>query len=161
MLATSIGRLRLAGLAEGVSFLLLLFVAMPLKYLAGHSEAVSVIGLIHGLLFIVFGMVLLQAMIEHQWPIHKAALPFLAALVPFGPFLIDKRLQTEEDAALEGGREDNKGSEEGGGKAPGGLVRVKRSRYHSPGRSKRPRLASRNRAMPSSSSRRIISVGLP
>ncbi|MEL7363380.1 MAG: DUF3817 domain-containing protein, partial [Bacteroidota bacterium] len=90
MLSSSIGRLRLAGLVEGTSFLVLLFIAMPLKYLADKPEAVSVVGWVHGVLFVLFGVALLIAMQDEGWSLKKAAVIFHAAVVPFGPFVIDK-----------------------------------------------------------------------
>jgi integral membrane protein len=99
MLKTSIGRLRAIGLVEGVSFLVLLGVAMPLKYFAGLPQAVKVVGWIHGLLFIAFCMVLLQTRLDARWNAWRTVLVLLAALVPFGPFLIDGRLR-REDLAL-------------------------------------------------------------
>ena len=94
---TSIGRLRTIGLIEGVSFLLLLGVAMPLKYFAGLPLAVKIAGWIHGLLFIAFCMFLLAAQGERRWPMRRTALVFVAALLPFGPFVIDGRLRREEN----------------------------------------------------------------
>jgi len=99
MLKTSIGRLRAIGLVEGVSFLVLLGVAMPLKYFAGLPQAVKVVGWIHGLLFIAFCMVLLQTRLDARWNAWRTAVVLVAALVPFGPFLIDGRLR-REDLAL-------------------------------------------------------------
>ena len=90
-----VGRLRLLGIAEGVSFLLLLFIAMPLKYFFAFPLAVTVVGLIHGLLFIVFCIALLNAKIALRWPIGKALVPLVAALLPAGPFFIDRRLRAE------------------------------------------------------------------
>ncbi|MEM8558501.1 MAG: DUF3817 domain-containing protein [Bacteroidota bacterium] len=98
MLSSSIGRLRLAGLVEGTSFLVLLFIAMPLKYLADQPEAVSVVGWIHGVLFVLFGVALLIAMQDEGWSLKKAAVIFVAAVVPFGPFVIDRQLKREQDA---------------------------------------------------------------
>ncbi|MEC9073494.1 MAG: DUF3817 domain-containing protein, partial [Myxococcota bacterium] len=63
MLSSSIGRLRLIGWIEGTSYLLLVGVAMPLKYLAGQPMAVKITGWIHGLLFMLFCLILLQTMI--------------------------------------------------------------------------------------------------
>jgi integral membrane protein len=97
MFRTEIGRLRLAGLIEGASFLILLFVAMPLKYFAGKPEVVSIVGLAHGVLFLLFCLALLAAWIETKWPIWRTALIFLCALFPFGPFLIDASLRREEE----------------------------------------------------------------
>ncbi len=84
------------GTLEGVSFLLLLGVAMPLKYLAGKPEAVSVVGMAHGVLFLLYGLALFQVKRVHRWSIRKALVPFVAAFLPFGPFLIDRRLRAEE-----------------------------------------------------------------
>jgi integral membrane protein len=100
MLKTSIGRLRAIGLAEGVSFLLLLGVAMPLKYLAGFPQAVTAAGWLHGLLFITFCVALTQAHQEAQWTAWRSTTVLIAALLPFGPFVIDRRLR-EEDQALQ------------------------------------------------------------
>jgi integral membrane protein len=96
MLATTVGRVRAAGLIEGISFLVLVGIAMPLKYFAGMPEAVRIAGWIHGLLFMVFFVVLLVAHGEKRWPLSFTGLVFLAALVPFGPFLVDRRLKREE-----------------------------------------------------------------
>jgi integral membrane protein len=96
MLKSPIGRLRLIGMLEGISFILLLGIAMPLKYLAGKPEAVSVVGMAHGILFTLFCLALLQAMNAEDWTVRKALKPFLAALLPFGPFLIDRELRAEE-----------------------------------------------------------------
>lgn len=96
ILNTPIGRLRAAGLLEGASFVLLLGVAMPLKYLAGMPLAVRVVGLIHGMLFIAFCSLLLQAKAAHDWSLGRAGGIFLAGLVPFGPFVIDRRLKRED-----------------------------------------------------------------
>ena len=92
MLSSSIGRLRLAGLVEGPSILVLLIIAMPLKYLAAQPEAVSVVGWVHGALFVLFGVALLIAMQDEGWSLKKAAVIFIAAVVPFGPFVIDRQL---------------------------------------------------------------------
>jgi integral membrane protein len=80
--------------------LLLLGVAMPLKYFAGMPQAVKVAGWLHGLLFMVFCMVLLEAHTSQKWPMRWSGLLLLAALLPFGPFLIDGRLKrADHDAA--------------------------------------------------------------
>jgi integral membrane protein len=84
--------LRLVGKIEGVSFLILLGVAMPLKYAAGLPIAVKIVGWAHGVLFIVFLLVLWGARRAAKLPIGLSAQVFLAALLPFGPFVIDRRL---------------------------------------------------------------------
>ena len=85
--------LRILALTEGVSFLVLLGVAMPLKYAAGIPEAVKIVGWLHGLLFVALCFQLLKVTIEERWPLTRSAMVFIAALVPFGPFIIDRRLK--------------------------------------------------------------------
>jgi len=97
-----IGRLRLIGMAEGVSFLFLLGVAMPLKYVAHKPEFVKYGGWCHGLLFVLLLLAIVQAWAERQLPGRHAAMAFIAALIPFGPFLLDRRLKTLEPSAGEG-----------------------------------------------------------
>jgi integral membrane protein len=91
--------LRIVGLTEAVSYMLLVGVAMPLKYMAGQPKAVSVIGMIHGVLFVLFCIALALATIVAKWPLSRAALLFVASLVPFGPFVLDKRMKEWEKEA--------------------------------------------------------------
>ena len=79
-----IGRLRLVGIVEAISFLLLLGVAMPLKYAAGMPMAVKIAGWIHGLLFILFCIALIQAWRASRWSILHAGGFLIAALLPLG-----------------------------------------------------------------------------
>jgi integral membrane protein len=97
MVRTSISRLRIIGLIEGISFLLLLGVAMPLKYFAGLPQAVTLVGWVHGLLFITFCVALTQAHQEAKWTLWQTGGVLIAALLPFGPFVIDKRLRQEDE----------------------------------------------------------------
>jgi integral membrane protein len=97
MLRTSIGRLRAIGFIEGVSFLLLLGVAMPLKYFAGMPQAVTAAGWLHGTLFISFCIALTQAHQDANWTPWRSGTVLIAALLPFGPFAIDKKLRREEE----------------------------------------------------------------
>jgi integral membrane protein len=96
MLRTSIGRLRVAGWLEGSSLLVLMGIAMPLKYLAGRPRAVEIVGWIHGVLFVVYSLLLLEALLDRKWPLRRAALLFIAAFLPFGTFVVDGRLRREE-----------------------------------------------------------------
>src|SRR5262245_25855359 len=89
--------LRTIALVEGVSFLVLLCIAMPLKYFAGLPLAVKLAGWIHGVLFMVFGLLLLQTMIVARWPMVRGAAVFVAALLPFGPFVMDRRMRSYEE----------------------------------------------------------------
>lgn len=81
-----------AGLVEGTSTILLFFVAMPLKYMAGMPEAVTLVGTIHGFLFIgyVAMFIIGRWVVPLSW--GMVGLGFVAAVVPFGPFLIDVKL---------------------------------------------------------------------
>jgi integral membrane protein len=88
--------LRQVAVAEGISFLVLLGIAMPLKYLASMPMAVKVVGWLHGVLFVVFCLALLRAMIAARWPILRAAVVFIGGLVPFGPFIVDRRMREWE-----------------------------------------------------------------
>lgn len=88
---SALERLRWIGKIEGVSFLILLGIAMPLKYLAGLPLAVKVVGWAHGVLFITFIAALWSAW-RNGLPLRLSALVFIASLLPFGPFLIDSRL---------------------------------------------------------------------
>lgn len=98
-ISTSLGRLRLVGWLEGVSFLLLIGLAMPLKYLWGMPEPVRIIGMAHGVLFIVYVAAALQVAVELSWGWMRAALVVAASLVPFGTFYADvKWLRTEAEA---------------------------------------------------------------
>lgn len=90
--------LRNAGKIEAVSFLILLGIAMPLKYAAGLPEAVKIAGWIHGLLFILFCLALANAKLKARLPFGLTVLVFVAALLPFGPFVIDKKLKHLEEA---------------------------------------------------------------
>ena len=94
--ASLIRQVRVVGMVEGVSFLLLLGIAMPLKYLAGLPQAVRVVGMIHGLLFVVYVAAAVHAAFSLRWPVSRSLLVLGAAIFPAGPFLIDgwlRRLQ--------------------------------------------------------------------
>lgn len=92
LLSTGLGRLRLVAFLEGVSFLVLLLIAMPLKYLAGQPMAVRQVGMAHGVLFVLFLFLLVQQTIERRWSLGKFALGFVASLIPLGTFWADKKL---------------------------------------------------------------------
>jgi integral membrane protein len=93
-----IGRLRVIGFWEGISFLVLLGVAMPLKYFAGWPLAVRVVGMAHGVLFMLYILAVIQAAIEYDWPWRRTALVLAAGFLPGGPFIIDARVLRKQDA---------------------------------------------------------------
>jgi len=90
--ATMLGRFRIIGIIEGYSFLILIGVGMPLKYLAGIPEPNKIIGYAHGFLFILYVVFLLLATIEIRWSFWTAAKLFIASLIPFGTFWTEKNI---------------------------------------------------------------------
>jgi len=91
-LKTSIGRLRVIGFWEGVSFLVLLGIAMPLKYAYGEPAAVRVVGMAHGILFLLYVWAGIQAALEHNWTWKRTGLVLLASLLPAGPFVVEAKV---------------------------------------------------------------------
>ncbi|MEO8962914.1 MAG: DUF3817 domain-containing protein [Ginsengibacter sp.] len=98
-----LGRFRMAGIIEGISFITLLFIAMPLKYIAGDPRAVLYVGWVHGLLFMIYILTLIIVAIKLDWKFKKIVVAFLASLVPFGTFIMDKSLRREEKMLQEQG----------------------------------------------------------
>ena len=86
----------MTGIAEGISFVTLLFIAMPLKYIAGDPRMVIYVGWVHGLLFMLFILALITVKINLEWKFKKTILSFLASLIPFGTFIMDKSWRKEE-----------------------------------------------------------------
>jgi integral membrane protein len=83
---------RRVAIPEGISFLVLLLVAMPFKYVLGIEWPVKVVGWAHGILFMAYCYYLLRCWIAYRWSFRFVFLAFIAALLPFGPFIIDRRL---------------------------------------------------------------------
>ena len=82
---------RITAILEGISYILLFGLTMPLKYWAGIGEPNKIVGMAHGILFILF--VVLAAVIcwTKKWSIKKYILFFIASLLPFGTFYADKK----------------------------------------------------------------------
>jgi len=79
--------LRFMALLEGTSLLALLLVAMPLKYMMGIPEAVKIVGPIHGVLFILFNIVLILHLMKGHLTMSKTAIGMIASLIPGGTFV--------------------------------------------------------------------------
>jgi len=92
MVNTPLSRFKTIAKLEGISFLLLLGIAMPLKYFADMPMAVKYAGWLHGVLFIAYIYLLFFAAAALKWNFKKTALIFLASLVPFAPFYVDKKI---------------------------------------------------------------------
>jgi integral membrane protein len=97
-----VSALRVVGILEGLSFLVLLFVAMPAKYLFASPGLVRVVGMGHGVLFVTFGVLLAQAHFARDWSVRDSARLFGATLVPFGFLLVDRWLRNEIDRSEAG-----------------------------------------------------------
>lgn len=93
---SSLRTLRALSWVEGVSLLLLLGVAMPLKHVWGLPQAVRVLGSLHGLTFLLFGLGLLQASLERSWPLRRPLELLLLSCVPFGVMRIERVLRLEK-----------------------------------------------------------------
>lgn len=89
--------LRVVSISEGVSYLLLLFLAMPLKYIWQQPLAVTWVGSAHGALFVALGLLLLLAMWRAALPFKTAVIVGVASLVPAGPFFADRLLKRHLD----------------------------------------------------------------
>ncbi|MBN8229054.1 DUF3817 domain-containing protein [Corallococcus macrosporus] len=96
MLKTALGRFRAVAFWEGLSFLVLLLIAMPLKYVLHMPLGVRVVGMAHGLLFMAYLYTLMMAAIEYRWDVKRIAVAFVASLVPGGTFWLDAQLRGEE-----------------------------------------------------------------
>lgn len=90
---------RKVAFAEGVSFLVLLFIAMPLKYFGDIPKAVTVVGSLHGILFVAFGILALDVKNNFKKPFSWLVKAGLASLLPFGTFYMDREWKKEETAA--------------------------------------------------------------
>ena len=82
---------RRIGYLEGSSFLILLGIAMPLKYLADFPMAVRIVGWVHGVFFIFYVMEAFSLAEVLQWKRKRLMLALIAAVLPFGPFVFDRR----------------------------------------------------------------------
>ncbi len=91
LLKTALGRLRIVAFLEGCSYLLL-GITMILKYKFSMPQPNYVVGLAHGLLFVLYVILLLQVAFLYRWSLLKLFFGFIASLVPFGTFYADKKL---------------------------------------------------------------------
>jgi integral membrane protein len=83
---------------EGISYLVLLFIAMPLKYLAQRPAAVTVVGYIHGALFVSLFVLAYLVWDKYKKSFRWGFTAFLASIFPFGTFVMDKEWKREEAA---------------------------------------------------------------
>lgn len=101
-MSSAVGRFRAIALVEGVSFLVLLLIAMPIKYVPALGQdplPTRVVGSIHGGLFVLYGIAGLQAMAVRRWPKREALRGFLASVLPGGTFYYDRTFLRKEQQA--------------------------------------------------------------
>ena len=88
--------LRTLGNIEGISYLLLLGIAMPMKYYFDTPMAVKIVGMAHGILFVAYCLLLVPCMKKFDWELRFGIYLFLATLIPFGTFVTDRKLKKLE-----------------------------------------------------------------
>ena len=88
---------RLIAFIEGISYILLLFIAVPIKYLIGNPEYVKLLGMPHGILFIMYIICSFIINFELKWSIKDLSIILSASLVPFGTFYVDKKYLKPSD----------------------------------------------------------------
>jgi len=99
LLSTNIGRLRIIGFLEGISLLVLIFVAVPLKYIGHDPAMVKAMGPIHGALFLLFIVNTVSVGVAQKWQFKTTSKVLLACIIPFGTFYIDRKILRETEAA--------------------------------------------------------------
>lgn len=94
----NINTFRVISMVEGLSFLILLFIAMPAKYHFGYPQAVSVAGLGHGLLFMLFFFMAVMMGQRHAWSDRYTLMVIIAGVLPFGCLFLKKSLKRQAEA---------------------------------------------------------------
>ncbi len=97
-----VGRFRLVAIIEGISYLFLLFIAMPLKYMFDAPAFVTYTGWVHGVFFMLYILTLIPAASDNKWGFKKSFFAFMASLIPFATFILDRNLHREEKLKLQG-----------------------------------------------------------
>lgn len=86
---------KIVSLLEGVSYILLLFIATPIKYLQDNPEYVKMLGMPHGLLFVVYIIMAIMLKYELDWKGKTFGIVCLLSILPFGTFFVGKYLKKE------------------------------------------------------------------
>jgi integral membrane protein len=86
-------RFRVMAYLTGTMLLLLVFVAMPIKYVGDNDGPVAVVGAIHGWLFVIYLVTVFQLAYQLRWSLARGALVALAGVVPFASFLAERRVR--------------------------------------------------------------------
>jgi integral membrane protein len=99
-MANKLKQLMLCGILEGISFILLLFIAMPVKYLLGNQILVKYLGWVHGVLFVWYIYILIELLFIYRWSLMNIIKAFIASLLPFGTFYLHASWKKERTALL-------------------------------------------------------------
>lgn len=86
---------RKTAIIEGISYLILLFIAMPIKYILDISEPVKYFGWIHGILFLFYMAILIITSLKYRWSIKRIIIYIVGSVLPFVPLILDKNLKKE------------------------------------------------------------------
>lgn len=82
---------RIVSFLEGISYLLLLFIAVPIKYFQGDASYVKILGMPHGVLFMSYVVLAIVIKKQMQWNLKNLGIVVLASIIPFGTFYVDKK----------------------------------------------------------------------
>lgn len=93
-------RFRWISLLEGISFLVLLLIAMPLKYMWDYPLAVKYVGWAHGILFIIYIYTVFPTAQKLKWKFARTFFALIASVLPFGPFIFDRNLKKSQKVEL-------------------------------------------------------------
>ncbi|MDX5338370.1 MAG: DUF3817 domain-containing protein [Cyclobacteriaceae bacterium] len=93
-------RFKWISLIEGISFLVLLFIAMPLKYVFDLPLAVKIVGWAHGILFILYIYIVFPTASKLKWDFSRTFFALIASILPFGPFIFDRNLKKSQHVKL-------------------------------------------------------------
>ncbi|MBM3169057.1 MAG: DUF3817 domain-containing protein [Bacteroidetes bacterium] len=89
-------RFKWISLLEGLSFLILLGIAMPIKYVFDFPLAVTYVGWVHGLLFIIYIYAVFPTARSLKWEFGRTFFALFASILPFGPFIFDRNLRKNQ-----------------------------------------------------------------
>ena len=84
---------KIVSYVEGISLLALLFIAMPIKYIAGEPGPVRIVGMTHGVLFLIFFVVVFAVAHIEKWPLKLFIFALISSSIPFGMFALEKKLK--------------------------------------------------------------------
>lgn len=82
---------RIVSFLEGLSYLLLLFIAVPIKYWMHDPQYVKLLGMPHGLLFVAYIALAYLLKSDLKWSTKDFGVVLLASIIPFGTFYVDKK----------------------------------------------------------------------